>query len=227
VTRAPVIAIDGPSGSGKGTVGRRVAAALGWHVLDSGALYRLAGLAGARAGLAPGDEAGHARIAGAMDIRFGAGRDGEQTVLLGGEDVTAAIRSETAGNRASQVAGFPTVRAALAGRQRQFARPPGLVADGRDMGSVIFPDAVLKVFLTASAVERAQRRLKQLRGQGIEVDLAVLTREIAERDHRDTTRSVAPLIAAPGAVVLDSTGLKPEAVVERILELARQRGVGA
>jgi len=227
VTRAPVIAIDGPSGSGKGTVAQRVAAALGWHVLDSGALYRLAGLAGARAGLAPDDQAGHARIAATMDVRFGSGPGGEPTVLLGGADVTAAIRSETAGNRASHVAGFPAVRAALAGRQREFARPPGLVADGRDMGSVIFPAAVLKVYLTASVAERAQRRLKQLRAQGIEVDLAALTQEIAARDHRDTTRPVAPLIAAPGAIVLDSTRLTPEAVVGRILELARERGVGA
>jgi len=227
VTGAPVIAIDGPSGSGKGTVGRRVAAALGWHLLDSGALYRLVGLAGARAGLAPADEAGHARIAVAMDVSFGSSPNGDQTVLLGTEDVTAAIRSETAGNRASHVASFPAVRTALAGRQRRFARPPGLVADGRDMGSVIFPNAVLKVYLTASATERAQRRLRQLRAQGIEADLASVTREIAARDHRDTTRSVAPLIAAPGAVALDSTQLTPEAVVARILELARQRGVGS
>jgi CMP/dCMP kinase len=225
VSGAPVIAIDGPSGSGKGTVGRRVADALGWHLLDSGALYRLVGLAGARARLDPADEAGHAGIAAAMDVRFDAGPDGEERVWLGGEDVTAAIRSETAGNLASQVASYRAVRTALAGRQRRFARPPGLVADGRDMGSVIFPDAVLKVFLTASAEERAQRRLKQLRERGIEVDLAALRQEIAERDRRDTTRPIAPLLAVADAVVLDSTELTPDAVVTRILDLARERGL--
>lgn len=220
---APVLAIDGPSGSGKGTVCRRVAAALGWHLLDSGALYRLVGLAGHRAGLDPADEAAHARIAGSMDVRFGSTSDGDEIVWLDGDDVTAAIRSETAGNMASRVAAFQTVRAALVDRQRRFARPPGLVADGRDMGSVIFPEAALKVFLTASAEERARRRYKQLKDKGLDVSLAALSREIAERDLRDTTRAVAPLKATDDAVLLDSTSLGVDEVVARVLTLARER----
>ncbi len=223
MNRAPVIAIDGPSGSGKGTVSREVAAALGWHLLDSGALYRLVGIAGGNAGLAPRDEAGHAGLAGAMQVAFGATPTGAERVLLDGEDVTAAIRSERAGNLASVVASYPAVRAALLDRQRRFAAPPGLVADGRDMGTVIFPDAPLKIFLTASPEERALRRHKQLKDKGLNVSLAALSGEIAERDHRDTTRAVAPLLAAHDAVVLDSTGLGPDEVVARVLSLARER----
>jgi cytidylate kinase len=220
---APVIAIDGPSGSGKGTVSRAVARTLGWHLLDSGALYRIVGLAGARGGLDPADAAGHASIAALMDVRFDADPAGEERIWLGQEDVTAAIRSETAGNLASRVAGYPEVRAALTGRQRRFALPPGLVADGRDMGSVIFPDAPLKIFLTASTEERARRRHKQLKDKGLNVSLAGLSREIAERDHRDTTRAVAPLVATDDAILLDSTGLGPDEVVARVLKLARAR----
>ena len=219
----PVITIDGPSGSGKGTVCRRIATALGWHLLDSGALYRLVALAGARANLAIEDEAGHAARALAMDVRFGATPEGDEQVFLGDQDVTAEIRTERAGNLASQVASYPSVRRALVERQRRFLAPPGLVADGRDMGTVIFPAASLKVFLTASAEERAGRRHKQLKDKGLDVNLAALSREIAERDARDTTRSVAPLAAAPDAVSLDSTQLSPEAVVARVLELARER----
>jgi cytidylate kinase len=219
----PVLAIDGPSGSGKGTVCRRVAATLGWHLLDSGALYRLVGLAGHRAGLEPTDEPGHAAIAAGMDVRFGSTAAGEERVWLDGDDVTADIRSETAGALASRVAAFPAVRAALVERQRRFATPPGLVADGRDMGSVIFPDARLKIFLTASAEERARRRYKQLKDKGLDVSLAALSREIAERDLRDTTRAVAPLKAADDAVLLDSTSLSVDEVVARVLVLARER----
>jgi cytidylate kinase len=219
----PVIAIDGPGGSGKGTVGRRVAAVLGWHLLDSGALYRLVGLAGQRAGLDPGDVAGHAAIAASMDVSFGTTPGGEERVTLAGRDVTAGIRSETAGNLASIVAGYPPVRQALVGRQRRFQAPPGLVADGRDMGSVIFPAAGLKIFLTASAAERALRRYKQLKDKGLDVSLAALSRDIAERDQRDASRAVAPLKACDDAVVLDSTGLGPDEVVARVLELARER----
>ena len=218
-----VIAIDGPSGSGKGTVSRLVATALGWHLLDSGALYRLVGLAGQSAGLDPGDVAGHAALAASMDVGFGTGPAGEERVMLGTGDVTAAIRSEIAGNLASRVAGYAPVRAALTGRQRRFRTPPGLVADGRDMGSVIFPDAGLKIFLTATPEERARRRHKQLKDKGLDVSLAGLSREIAERDHRDTTRAVAPLVAADDAVLLDSTGLSPDEIVARVLELARER----
>ncbi len=223
----PVIAIDGPSGSGKGTVSRRVAEALGFHLLDSGALYRLVGLAGLKAGLDPADEAGHAALAARMDVRFGATAAGEEEVSLAGEDVTAAIRTELAGNLASKVASLPAVRAALVERQRRFAAPPGLVADGRDMGTVIFPRARLKVFLTATPEERAARRLKQLKDKGLNVSLAGLSREIAERDQRDSTRAVSPLVAAADAVALDSTRLTPDEVVARVLTLARERLAGA
>lgn len=219
----PVIAIDGPSGSGKGTVCRRVASMLGWHLLDSGALYRLVALAGDKAGLAAGDEAGHARLAGTMDIRFGVDEQGGERVLLDGEDVTREIRSERAGNAASRVAAWPAVRSALFETQRRFMQAPGLVADGRDMGSVVFPDAALKIFLTASAEERARRRHKQLKEKGLSVNLAALSAEIAERDRRDATREVAPLVACQDAVVIDSTALDIDAVVDKVLALARER----
>jgi len=219
----PVVAIDGPSGSGKGTVSRRVAASLGWHLLDSGALYRLVALAGDRAGLAEDDEAGHARLAHGLDIRFGVDGLGAERVLLDGQDVTRDIRSERAGNAASRVAAWPAVRSALFERQRRFMEAPGLVADGRDMGSVVFPDARLKIFLTASAEERARRRHKQLKEKGLSVNLAALSAEIAERDRRDATRQVAPLVACADAVVIDSTDLDIDAVVDKVLALARER----
>ena len=223
MSRVPVIAIDGPSGSGKGTVSRRVAAALGFHLLDSGALYRLVGLAGKLAGLPAADEAGHARIAGAMDVRFVVGPAGAEQVRLDGADVTEAIRTEEAGNLASRVASIGAVRAALVARQRRFAQPPGLVADGRDMGTAIFPAALLKVFLTATPEERAARRYKQLKDKGLDVNLADLSREIAERDQRDSTRAVSPLVAANDAITVDSTRLTPDEVVARVLKLARER----
>jgi len=219
----PVIAIDGPSGSGKGTVSRRVAAALGWHLLDSGALYRLVALAGSLSGLDPADRAGHAALARAMVVSFGADAAGEEEIFLGGRSVTAAIRTEAAGEAASRVAAWSEVREGLLVRQRMFAEPPGLVADGRDMGSVVFPAAGLKLFLTASAEERALRRYKQLKDKGLSVNLAALSAEIAERDRRDATRAVAPLVATDDAIVIDSTGMYIEAVVARVLSLARAR----
>jgi cytidylate kinase len=219
----PVIAIDGPSGSGKGTVSRLVAERLGWLLLDSGALYRLVALAGAAAGLDPGDEPGHAAVAAGLDARFEVDATGAERVLLEGRDVTAALRAETTGNMASVVAAMPAVRAALFERQRSFARSPGLVADGRDMGTVVFPSAGLKLFLTASAEERARRRYKQLKEKGLTASLAGLSQEILERDQRDAARSTAPLKPAEDAVLIDSTGVPVEAVVQRILDLARAR----
>ncbi len=219
----PVIAIDGPSGSGKGTVARLVATRLGWHLLDSGALYRLVALAGLSRGLAADDEAGHAAVAAGLDARFEVAAAGGERVLLDGADVTGPLRTETTGAEASRVAAMPAVRSALLDRQRAFARPPGLVADGRDMGTVVFPAAPVKVFLTASAGERAARRYKQLKEKGLTVNLADLSQEIIERDRRDSSRPVAPLRPAGGAVVIDSTGLSVSQVVDRVLELVVSR----
>lgn len=219
----PVITIDGPSGSGKGTIARRVADALGLHLLDSGALYRLVALAGAQQGVAPQDAEGHAVVARGLEVAFGMNEAGEERILLGGTDVTRAIRTEAAGAEASRVAAMPPVRTALLDRQHAFARPPGLVADGRDMGTVVFPAAPLKIYLTASAEERARRRHKQLKDKGLTVNIAGLSQEIRERDLRDSSRPVAPLRPAADAVILDSTGLTIERVVDEVLALARSR----
>jgi CMP/dCMP kinase len=219
----PIVTIDGPSGSGKGTVSRTVARHTGWHLLDSGALYRLVALAGSAGALPPDDMARHAGLARSMQVEFGSRADGEEQVRLDGRDVSHEIRSETAGAGASRVAAWPEVRAALLTRQRAFAEPPGLVADGRDMGTVVFPQAALKIFLTATPEERALRRHKQLKDKGSDVSLAALSREIAERDLRDQTRQVAPLRPAPDACLIDSTGLNVEAVVARVLELGAAR----
>jgi CMP/dCMP kinase len=219
----PIVTIDGPSGSGKGTISRAVAQRVGWHLLDSGALYRLVALAGMSAGAAVDDVAAHAALALHMQAEFAVDEDGSERIRLDGQDVTSAIRSEEAGRGASRVAAWPPVRQALLERQRAFARLPGLVADGRDMGTVVFPEAKLKIFLTASPEERALRRHKQLKNKGSDVSLPALSREIAERDLADQTRKVAPLKAAPDACLIDSTGVPVEAVVGRVLELGAAR----
>jgi len=225
MSSAPIVTIDGPSSSGKGTISRIVASRVGWHLLDSGALYRLVALGGILKNLDPDDVEEHVSVARSMRVEFGSVGAGEERVLLEGRDVTQKIRTEQAGAGASRVAAWPAVRSALTDRQRSFAQAPGLVADGRDMGTVIFPGAQLKVFLTASAEERAQRRHKQLIGKGSAASLAALSREIAERDLRDSTRQVAPLKPAPDAIQLDSTGLSIEDVVERVVSLGRERNL--
>ncbi|HXI49160.1 MAG TPA: (d)CMP kinase [Steroidobacteraceae bacterium] len=217
----PVITIDGPSGSGKGTVSRAVAKALGWSLLDSGALYRLVALAGRRASISLDDGPALGQLAGRFDIRFGSNESGDEVVWLDGQDVTRAIRTEEAGSDASKVAALPMVRAALLDRQRRFAVPPGLVADGRDMGTVVFPLARVKIFLTASPAERAQRRYKQLKEKGVAANLAALSLEIAERDRRDSTRTASPLVASADATMLDTTGMSVDGVIGRVLEIAR------
>lgn len=215
----PVIAIDGPSASGKGTIASRVARELGFHYLESGALYRVLALISLREDAL--DEAQLAGLATRMDVSF---HDGE--VLLEDEDVSDKIRAEPCGVRASEVARLPAVRQALLRRQRAFRRPPGLVADGRDMGTVVFPDAPLKVFLTATPEVRAERRYKQLKEKGIDANLRALSRDLRERDERDAKRAVAPLAPAPDSQVLDSTALSIDEVVERIVRWWREKQGG-
>jgi cytidylate kinase len=213
----PIITIDGPSGSGKGTVSRQLARELGFHFLDSGALYRLLALAASRRGLALDDEPALAALVVELDIDFPTDAAIEQ-VLLEGDDVSNEIRTEAAGGKASQVAVLPGVRAALLKTQHAFASLPGLVADGRDMGTVVFPDAQAKLFLTASAEERAKRRSKQLNEKGISVDYEGILAEIEARDARDSQRSVAPLKAADDAKIMDTTGV----AIDRVVAEARQ-----
>ncbi|HEY6822197.1 MAG TPA: (d)CMP kinase [Burkholderiales bacterium] len=215
----PVVAIDGPSASGKGTIASRVASALGFHYLESGALYRLVALESLRTGKRQEREL--AAIARNLPVGFQAGK-----VLLGKQDVTEDIRSEACGLRASEVAPLAAVRRALLERQRGFRQPPGLVADGRDMGTVVFPDAALKVFLTASPEVRAERRHKQLIEKGISANLRALSRDLAERDARDANRAVAPLVPAPDSQVLDSSALSIDEVVQRIVGWYRDRNLG-
>jgi cytidylate kinase len=223
MSSVPIMTIDGPSGSGKGTVARAAAKALGWGLLDSGALYRLVALAGRRAAIGLENGPQLAQLAVDFDIRFGSDSDGEEVVWLNGAEVTGDIRTELAGNDASKVAALPVVRAALLERQRRFAVAPGLVADGRDMGTVVFPQAQVKIFLTASPEERAQRRHKQLKQKGVAANLAALSREIAERDQRDSTRAISPLVASDDAVSLDTTGMTVDEVIGRVLQIAHGR----
>ena len=220
----PVITIDGPSGSGKGTVAALLAGKLGWNFLDSGALYRLLAFAARNHGVDLTNEEALKVLAEHLDVQFGAARDGHgMVIILEGEDVTEAIRNETVGAGASQVAALPVVRTALLQRQKALREAPGLVADGRDMGTVVFPDAPLKIFLTASAEERARRRYLQLKARGDDVNLASLLEEIRERDERDTQRAVAPLKPAEDAIQLDSTTLSIEEVLQRILSEVADR----
>ncbi len=214
----PVIAIDGPSASGKGTVAERVAAALGFHFLDSGALYRLATLAALRQGLDLSDTTALAAAARDMDVAF---RDGRTS--LDGEDVTEALRTEAVSAATSRVAASPAVREALLARQRRFRQAPGLVADGRDMGSTVFPDALLKVFLTADVAVRAGRRHKQLMEKGMCAKMSDVVEELTQRDARDSNRPVAPLRHYPDAIFLDTTALSVDQAVERVLSWYRER----
>jgi cytidylate kinase len=217
MSTSPVIAIDGPSASGKGTVAHKVAAALGYHFLDSGALYRLVGLAALDRGVALDHTAELADIAARLDARFQSGR-----IELDGRDVTDAIRDERVGAAASKVAALQPVRDALLGRQRAFREPPGLVADGRDMGSVVFPDAALKIYLTADSAERARRRYKQLIEKGMSANMDALLQEIRDRDARDSERAAAPLQKCADAIELDTTGMSVDEAVARVLELYRK-----
>ena len=208
----PVVTVDGPSGTGKGTVAGFLAGWLGWHLLDSGALYRVVAHVALSRGTDLDNELELAEIASSLDVNF-TRKDREIAVKLGGNvDISAAIRTETCGNAASRVAALPAVRQALLQRQRQFRQEPGLIADGRDMGTVIFPDARLKIFLTASPEERAQRRYKQLKDKGNSVNLARLSAEIQERDARDEGRDISPLIPAPDAIVIDTSELNADEV---------------
>lgn len=223
-TAAPVITIDGPTASGKGTISRLLAERLGWDILDSGALYRLLGLKALRQNVELDNEPVLAQLALDLDIHFsGSAQDEEIQVFLENENVTNEIRTEKTGAAASKVAALPKVRSALLDKQRAFRQPPGLIADGRDMGTVVFPDAQVKIFLTASAEERAKRRYNQLIEKGVSVSLSDLFEEIAERDKRDSNRSAAPLVAAEDAVELDTSEITAEQAALRILDLYQKR----
>jgi cytidylate kinase len=219
--KVPVIAIDGPGGSGKGTIAALLAERLGWRLLDSGALYRLVAVAAMDRGIAADDEASLGSLAAGLDVEFDVADHG-MVVWLDGQDITSRLRSEEVSAFSSRAAALPAVRAALVRLQRGFLQPPGLVADGRDMGTVIFPDARLKIFLTASAEARAKRRHKQLKEKGESVNLSRLFQEIKKRDDRDRSRAVSPLMAAPDAHLIDSTELSIDEVLQRILKLLEE-----
>ena len=222
---APVVTIDGPSGAGKGTIAHRLADTLGWHFLDSGALYRVTGQACLIEGVDWEDHAAVTGIARTLDVTFTSAASGEVLVAYKGQDVSRAIRTEEGGRGASTVAAIPSVRTALLQRQREFAKSPGLVADGRDMGTVVFPHAQLKIFLTASASERAERRYKQLIAKGESVSLPRLLEDIQERDARDRSRAASPLVPAEDAIVIDSSATPIPEVFGRVMQKVKERGL--
>ena len=222
----PVITIDGPSGTGKGTLAIRLKQRLGWHLLDSGALYRSLGLAAVKQSISLNDEEKLASLALELALSFEPGGEAVE-VLLNGENISAEIRTEEVGAYASQVAAYPGVRTNLLARQRAFREAPGLIADGRDMGTVVFPDANIKIFLTASPEERAKRRYKQLKQKGISVTLARLLEDICDRDRRDEQRSVSPLRPAPDAIMLDTTLIEINEVEKQVMALMKERGIVA
>lgn len=222
---APVITVDGPGGAGKGTVTMQLAKQLGWHLLDSGALYRLVSVAAEQAKVELTDAAGLAQLAENLDVEFLPNEQDLVAVKLNGQDVSQVIRAESVAGRASQVAALDGVRAALLARQQNFAQTPGLIGDGRDLGTVVFPQAELKIYLTASAEERAKRRLLQLQAKGLDGSLEEIQQAIEERDERDQNRAIAPLKPAADALIIDSTNLSVEEVVQQILQEAKNRGL--
>lgn len=221
----PVVTVDGPSGAGKGTVSRLLASELDWYLLDSGALYRLLAMAALERGVDLEDDAALETLARELSVRFETTEEGGERILLGGREVTQGIRTEECGEAASRVAARSGARRGLVALQRGFRQAPGLVADGRDMGTVIFPDAPVKIFLTASAAERARRRHKQLKDKGVGANLAELESAIAERDRRDRERADAPLIPAADAVQIDTTGMSIAEVVEELRHQVDRKGV--